>query len=153
MNKDRRFGLEDSIRSTAPLRSASSHVGRRGEALAAAYLRKKGYRILKQNYRCRLGEIDIVALDRKTICFVEVKTRSTTHYDRPEVAVHKSKQQKLSKLALWFLKETRLHKARARFDVVAITRRGDLNEIDHFVNAFDLRNPNKGISEDRSHRG
>jgi len=145
MNKDRRFGLGHSIGAMATMKSASSHLGRQGEALAAAYLRNKGYRILEQNYRCQLGEIDIIALDRKTICFIEVKTRSTTYYDRPEVSVHKNKQQKLSRLALWFLKKNQLHHARARFDVVAITRRGDLNEIDHFVNAFDLAYPNKNM--------
>jgi putative endonuclease len=147
MNKDRRFGLGHSIGAMASVRSGASHLGRQGEALAAAYLRNKGYRILEQNYRCRLGEIDIIASDRKTICFIEVKTRSTAYYGRPEVSVHKSKQQKLSRLALWFLKENQLSHARARFDVVAITRRSDLNEIDHFVNAFDLVYPTQNMSK------
>jgi putative endonuclease len=139
MNEDRRFGLGESMGSRLPTGPSSARVGREGEALAAAYLKKKGYRILKKNYHCPLGEIDIIAMDCKTICFIEVKTRSTSQYDRPEVAVHKSKQQRLSKLALWFLKENRLLNARARFDVVAITKRGDLSEIEHFVNAFDVR--------------
>ncbi len=121
----------------------SSTIGREGEALAVAYLKKKGYRVIEQNYRCQLGEIDIVAVDRKTVCFIEVKTRSTADYDRPEVAVHKQKQYKLSRVALWFLKEKALHDVRARFDVVAITRRGPLNEIHHFTNAFEVTNQGK----------
>lgn len=120
-----------------------STIGREGEALAAAYLKKKGYRIIEQNYRCQLGEIDIVAVDRKTLCFVEVKTRSSDDYDRPQVAVHKQKQHKLSRVALWFLKEKRLENVSARFDVVAVRRRGDLNEVEHFENAFELMYPEK----------
>lgn len=139
MNEDREAGLEESIGFRPAADFSSTRVGREGEALAVAYLKKKGYRILKKNYHCPLGEIDIIAMDSRTVCFIEVKTRSTTRYDRPEVAVHRSKQHRLSKLALWFLKENRLLKTPARFDVVAITRRGDLNEIEHFVNAFDMR--------------
>lgn len=121
----------------------SSKIGREGEALAVAYLKKKGFRVVAQNYRCQLGEIDIVAVDRKTLCFIEVKTRSTGDYDRPEAAVHKRKQHQLSKVALWFLKERHLEDVRARFDVVAIRRRGDLNEVQHFRNAFELMYPEK----------
>ena len=116
----------------------SSKIGREGEALAVAYLKKKGYRIIERNYSCRLGEIDIVAMDRKTICFVEVKTRSSDGYDRPEVSVHKDKQRKVSRVALWFLKDKRLGDTRARFDVLAITRRGDSNQVHHIKNAFEL---------------
>lgn len=122
----------------------TSEIGREGEALAIAYLQKNGYRIVEKNYRCRFGEIDIVALDRKTVCFIEVKTRSTDQYDRPEVAVHKQKQHKLSRVALWFLREKRLNNVRARFDVLAIRKRGKLNEIQHFKNAFELMDGKKG---------
>lgn len=116
----------------------SSKIGREGEAIAIEYLRKNGYRIVEQNYRCRLGEIDIVAVDRKTICFIEVKRRSTDAYDRPEVAVHKRKQRKLSRVALHFLKKRGLLHVRARFDVVAIRRKGEENEVEHIRNAFEV---------------
>ena len=118
----------------------SARMGREGEALAVVFLKKKGYRIVEKNYRCPLGEIDIVALDKKTVCFIEVKTRSTGDYDRPEVAVHKRKQFQLSRVALWFLKERRLQDVRARFDVVAIRKQGSLNEVEHFTNAFEVMN-------------
>jgi putative endonuclease len=120
-------------------------LGREGEALAAAFLRKKGYRIIEENYRCPLGEVDIVAVDGRTLCFVEVKTRSTRGYDRPEVAVHKRKQQRLSRTALWYLKEKRLQDVKARFDVVAIKRRGSLDEVQHFENAFEVSDGVEGF--------
>lgn len=123
---------------------SSLKIGREGEALAVKYLKKNGYRIIERNYRCQLGEIDIVAVDRKTLCFIEVKTRSTDDYDRPEVAVGKQKQHKLSKVALWFLREKRLENVRARFDVLAIRMRGKLNEVQHFQNAFELMDLRKG---------
>jgi putative endonuclease len=119
-------------------KTSPPRLGREGEALAAAFLRKKGYRIIEENYRCPLGEADIIAVDGKTLCFVEVKTRSTCRYDRPEGAVHERKQQKLSRTALWYLKEKRLQHVKARFDVIAISRRGSLNEIHHFENAFEV---------------
>lgn len=109
-----------------------------------AFLKKRGYRIVERNYRCHLGEIDIVALDGKTVCFVEVKTRSTGSYDRPEMAVHRRKQYRLSRLALWFLKEKGLQNVRARFDVVAIRKRRGLNEVEYFPDAFEQVEPGQG---------
>jgi putative endonuclease len=119
--------------------TSSRKLGRDGEAVAVTYLKRKGYRILEENYNCQIGEIDIVAVDKKTLCFVEVKTRSSGNYGRPEVAVHEKKQKRLSRVALWFLKEKRLEGVRARFDVVAITRWGDCNKVHHLKNAFELK--------------
>ena len=143
MDRIRKRGVEKSDSHMGNHTPPSSKIGRDGEALAVAFLKRKGYRVIEQNYRCHLGEIDIVAVDRKTVCFVEVKTRSTVDYDRPEVAVHKQKQYKLSRVALWFLKEQHLEDVRARFDVVAIRRQGFLNEIHHFKNAFEVMEPGK----------
>ena len=95
-------------------------LGRRGEALAAAYLRKAGYRILACNYRTVLGEIDIVARDGRTVCFVEVKTRTSDAFGSPAEAVSLSKQRKLTRLARLFLKDHNLHGDPSRFDVVAL---------------------------------
>ncbi len=143
MNRGKKPRVDESAHYPVNHKMPPSKIGREGEALAVAYLRKKRYRIVEQNYRCQVGEMDIVALDRKTICFIEVKTRSTDEYDRPEVAVHRKKQRRLSRVALWFLKEKQLENVRARFDVVAIRRRGDLSEVQHFENAFDLMYPGK----------
>ncbi len=98
-------------------------VGREGEALAVAYLKKMGYRIVERNYRCQLGEIDIIAVEKKTICFIEVKTRTSEGYGSPEMSVNTRKQSKLAKVALWFLKERHVEDTSARFDVVAIRKR------------------------------
>ena len=61
--------------------------GKRGERIAALYLQKQGYKILEMNFRARYGELDIVALDGKTLVFIEVKTRKPYEYGRPEEAV------------------------------------------------------------------
>ena len=138
MDRHRKSRAERPVGDLENRQAPPCEIGRNGEALAVAFLRKKGYRVIEQNYRCQLGEIDIIAVDQKTVCFIEVKTRSTGDYDRPEVAVHRRKQHKLSRVALWYLKERRLQDVRARFDVIAIRRRGVLNEVQHFRNAFEV---------------
>ena len=111
--------------------------GDRGERVAAKFLKAKGYRIIARQARSRFGEIDIVALDRDSIVFVEVKTRSSHLAGRPEEAVDNRKQQQLTKSALVWLKQRNLLEHRARFDVIAITwHTGKPPEIQHFENAF-----------------
>ncbi|MFA5260607.1 MAG: YraN family protein [Candidatus Omnitrophota bacterium] len=113
-------------------------LGRRGEALAAEYLKKSGYRIMSCNFRTVLGEIDIVARDGGTICFVEVKTRTSDAFGYPGEAVSPSKQRKLIQLARVFLKEHNLYGMPSRFDVVAvlIPAEGPV-QIDLIPNAFE----------------
>jgi putative endonuclease len=112
-------------------------LGGRGEAAAAEYLRKRGYRLLAQNFRVKLGEIDLVALDRGCVCFVEVKTRRT--YDAPQEAVSRIKQRKLTRLAQAYLQKHYGHcDVRCRFDVLAIEETEDgAVRIELFENAFD----------------
>lgn len=80
-------------------------LGQIGENTAADVLRAKGYRILKQNYRCRHGEIDIVALRDGVLAFVEVKTRQSLSYGRPAEAVDERKRKHMKKAALCFIEE------------------------------------------------
>ena len=80
-------------------------LGRLGEEMAAVMLEEKGYEILTRNYRCRGGEIDIIALKNHIIVFVEVKTRSFSGFGEPAEAVTWSKQQKIRHTALHFLNE------------------------------------------------
>lgn len=94
--------------------------GRTGEDLAAGYLRKNNYKIIEKNFRCPLGEIDIVARDGPTIVFVEVKSRNSCRFGRPEEAVDRRKQAKLSRIALAYLKSKSCLDSRARFDVVSV---------------------------------
>ena len=112
--------------------------GERGENLAVWYLKKNGYKIIEQNYRNRIGEIDIVARDKKTIVFVEVKSRRSMRYGSPKWAVTPQKQRKISMVALYYLKDTKQTGAKARFDVVAITSNRDEPRIEIVKNAFDL---------------
>jgi putative endonuclease len=94
-------------------------LGERGENVAARHLRNKGYRIITRNYRCEMGEIDIIARDGKTLVFVEVKTRA---YDdpSPEEQVNLAKQQAVTRVAKMYLSRYGSPQPAARFDVVAI---------------------------------
>lgn len=117
---------------------AKSPLGNRGEARAARYLRRRGYKILARGSRLFPGELDLVALDRDTIVFVEVKTRRSADVGHPAEAVTPAKQRRLTRLAVTFLKHHGLLERPARFDVIAITwpERGRPT-IEHFENAFD----------------
>jgi putative endonuclease len=112
--------------------------GEAGEAVAARLLRRQGYRILETNYRTPIGEIDIIARERDTIVFVEVKARRSLHFGHPKTAVTALKQRKLSMVALYYLKTTGQSGAKARFDVVAISGATERPEVEVVRNAFEL---------------
>lgn len=98
-----------------------SALGRKGEGEAVHYLKANGYRILHRNLRARFGEIDVVARDGAALCFVEIKTRSSTRFGFPEEAVTVPKQRKLLKLAAWYLQSRRpTGHSSLRFDVLSI---------------------------------
>lgn len=107
--------------------------------LAEGVLRQAGYRILERNYRNRLGEIDIVAQDGESLVFVEVKTRRSTRFGSAKLAVTAAKQQKLSVVALAYLKAAGKTAVKARFDVVAIDASGTFPRVEVVKNAFDLK--------------
>jgi putative endonuclease len=86
-----------------------------------------------------MGEMDIIAKEKDTWAFIEVKTRTSTTFGPPQLAVNPTKQMQLSKVALCFLKEKQLEDVRARFDVVAILLRPKGEEIELIKDAFDLR--------------
>lgn len=96
------------------------HLGISGEDLAVEYLQQNGYKILERNFRSRLGEIDIVARDKDTLCFVEVKTRTSIEQGHPFESVSFFKQRKLARMALSYLKYKNFLDSPARFDVIAI---------------------------------
>ena len=107
--------------------------------MALRFLKKKGYRIIEKNYVCRMGEMDIIAKEKDTLVFVEVKTRTSMTFGPPQLAVNLTKQMQLSKVALYFLKEKELEDVKARFDVVAILLRPEKEEIELIRDAFDLK--------------
>ena len=113
-------------------------LGDKGEELAADLLKNSGYKILYRNYKTKLGEIDIIAKDKETICFVEVKTRSSDRFGSGSEAVFKRKQGQIAKAALSFLKEKRFLDKRARFDVVSLDCSSSEPRLDLIKDAFEL---------------
>ena len=113
-------------------------LGRRGEDAAAHYLRRLGYIILARGHRDNIGELDLVAVDGRTVVFIEVKTRTSHDAGHPADAVDEAKQRRLTRLALSYMKRHDLLECSARFDVVAVTwpERGQ-PMIQHFKNAFE----------------
>ncbi|MDY5971630.1 MAG: YraN family protein [Butyricicoccus sp.] len=109
-----------------------------GEAVAAAYLRKKGYRIVQQNFSTRFGEIDLIVQDARYIVFVEVKTRKSDRFGAAREAVDLHKQRRLIATAEQWLQRNPTN-LQPRFDVVEIYGEEDLpvRSIEHIENAFD----------------
>lgn len=120
-------------------RRSTGSLGSAGEDHAADYLRQQGWRILVRNYRHRLGEIDLIALDGDTIVFVEVKTRSGASHGLPLDAVHHDKQQRITRIALAYLKQCGWLERRSRFDVISIVWPGadQPPQLSHYRHAFE----------------
>lgn len=115
------------------------YLGKSGEGIAVNLLKENGYKILVRNYRTKLGEVDIVARDKDTLCFIEVKTRHSDRFGLPKEAISSSKQRQISKAALLFLKENNLLDKKARFDVVSIIySQKQRPRLDLIKNAFEL---------------
>ncbi|VBB05630.1 Hypothetical protein LUCI_0840 [Lucifera butyrica] len=114
-----------------------SALGDVGEAAAAQFLSDAGYRILQRKYRTKTGEIDIIALDKRVLVFIEVKARRSTRYGTPSEAVDYYKQRKIINTALCYLNQTHNPQAEIRFDVVEVYldpfNKGKCN---HIINAF-----------------
>ncbi len=112
-------------------------LGDAGEDLAAAALKKQGYKILERNYVTSLGEIDLIARQGKTLVFIEVKTRKNERFGAPQEAVNPAKQNKFRRLADYYLKQKRLgQEVLLRFDVVGIIMGEDGPRVEIIQNAF-----------------
>ncbi|WP_424244444.1 putative endonuclease [Elusimicrobium posterum] len=111
--------------------------GKQGEAQAAEYLKKQGYKILALNFPSRFGELDIVAQYKKTLVFVEVKMRSYSAFGGPLAAVGKAKQDKIAATAICYVKEKNPKFDSIRFDIITVLE----GKVDHIENAF---TPNRG---------
>ena len=107
-------------------------TGSLSERAAGQFLQQKGYRIIQYNYRCRVGEIDIIAEDGDTLVFCEVKYRRTEKYGTPLEAVGYVKQRTIARCAQYFLLEHHVTERKCRFDVVGISP----EKITHIENAF-----------------
>lgn len=116
-------------------------LGTRGETAACGFLKEKGYEILEKNYKCKIGEIDVIARNRGRLVFIEIKTRTSTYFGTPQEAVHLQKQEKIFKVAQWYLKEKKLVKIPVAFDVVAVLwKEGQPPEISLIADAFEKEN-------------
>ena len=112
-------------------------LGRTGEKRAEKFLKRNGYRIVTRNYRCPAGEIDLVALDGRTVVFAEVKTRADRQHADPQDAVNSAKQYRLIKTAMHFIAKTGSQGRSYRFDILAITSSDAKKmDIEHFKDAF-----------------
>lgn len=112
--------------------------GQQGEAAAAVFLQERGYHLRERNFRCGLGEIDMVAEEGGEIVFVEVRTRSSNLMGIPQESVDWRKQNRLRRLAAYYLKQRGLLGQPCRFDVVAVwlDKRGEVAEIELIRGAF-----------------
>jgi len=115
---------------------AGKQLGRAGEKAAAVFLESQGYTLLEQNYQTRYFELDIIAKDKDTLCFVEVKTRSNLKKGLPRESVIPAKQKKIIMGATFYLKEKNLFNQRVRFDIVEIVFTGKTPKITLIPNAF-----------------
>ena len=113
-------------------------LGERGEMLAFEEIKRLGYRNIIRNYRCRLGEVDLVAEDGDVLVFIEIKTRKGRPLGFAKEAVNARKQKQISKVALSYMKTNNCCDVSARFDVVAVAIGSGLPQIEVIKNAFDL---------------
>ena len=112
-------------------------IGDKGEIVAAKFLKKNKYKIIKTNYKNKLGEIDIICEDKKYIVFVEVKTRKIDSIVTCVLAVNNKKQYHILRTAHKYLSENESNK-QPRFDIIEVEyyNDGTYNVIEHYINAF-----------------
>lgn len=113
-------------------------LGQFGETVALSYLKTNGYKIVETNYRTRTAEIDIIAKDADTLCFIEVKTRKSLTKGLPRESVTHTKQQKIFTGARTYLQKTRQLYSKSRFDVVEVLKNNEDFVINHIKHAFQV---------------
>jgi putative endonuclease len=113
-------------------------LGRRGEALAAALLQARGLTIVERNFRCRAGEIDLVALDGPTVVFVEVRSRRGDRAGTPFESVDSRKQARITRVARQFLAVRGFAERDVRFDVVGVRFDAEPPAVEHLRGAFEV---------------
>jgi len=125
--------------SNMPEKDKRHQLGKDSEQLAVDYLKKLGYTIIQRNYRIQGGEIDIIAKEKNTIVFIEVKSRSNTRYGHAIQSLTRQQQKRLSKTALTYLYQHKMHNQSARFDMIAIQKNQYMKtDIRLIRNAFEV---------------
>ena len=118
-------------------RGGRKQCGDEGEALAVRFLEAQGYRVRARNWACRQGELDVVAERGDTVCFVEVRMRSTAVWGDPSHTVSFAKQRKVVKAAMHYLLAHGVRDRVLRFDVISVVGRGERATVEHLPGAFD----------------
>ena len=118
-----------------PFNQSTLRAGEAAEALACRYLEQQGLRLVRRNYRCRAGEVDLIMQDGEQLVFVEVRSRRTSRYGTPAESITKTKQKRLCKAAAHYLLTSRSN-APCRFDVIAIVQQD--NHLEWIRDAFQL---------------
>lgn len=114
-------------------------AGNKGEEFAVGFLKKKGLKIIKRSYQVKAGEIDIIAKDHETYCFVEVKSRASGKFGTALEAIDHKKRTRITRAALWYLQSHYLTGNLCRFDVIAIQYDdADEPKIEWVQNAFEI---------------
>jgi putative endonuclease len=116
--------------------NARQALGRLGEDEAARLYRRAGFTIVERNYRCKLGEMDVVARRGNLLVFCEVKARRTDYFGIPAEAVNHAKQARLRRLAAEWMRERRPGRVEVRFDVVSVIVGPHGTEVTHLPDAF-----------------
>ena len=115
----------------------NQEIGKKGEEIAATYFKKIGYNIIERNFSCWFGEIDIIAVDKNEIVFIEVKTRTNAKYGAPSEAVNKIKQKHLKKATEYYIFKNNLAQEYIRFDIIEIASKGNSYTINHIKQALE----------------
>jgi putative endonuclease len=112
-------------------------LGKKGEELAQRFLKENGFNIVDRNFRCRYGEIDLIARKDRSFHFVEVKYRRTLEYGLPQESVNRRKQEKIHNVALFWLKKRHLPlDTEIHFDVLGIKQGEKGLEYEYIEDAF-----------------
>jgi len=119
-------------------KNSDDRPGAKGEKVAADFLKTNGFKIIERNFRCKYGEIDLIATKDEYLVFVEVKSRQANKQQTsPLISVTKAKQEKLKLLGSYFLQVKKIENRQPRFDVVGITFQPDNRYVlEHIENAF-----------------
>ncbi|RUM40486.1 MAG: YraN family protein [Desulfocapsa sp.] len=116
---------------------ARINFGKHGEDMAVGFLEEKGFQIIQRNYRQKCGEVDIIAKDKGTLVFIEVKTRSSLRFGQPFEAVTTVKQVQLNRIALDYMTRNKITNQAARFDVISILLEKNREaKIEHLPDCF-----------------
>lgn len=115
----------------------NKETGKLGEDIAVHYLKQNGYVILDRNFECRQGEIDIIALDKREIVFIEVKTRTSNKYGAPSEAVNKIKQKHILQSIKYYLYIRNLSDEFIRIDVIEVYINNNVYKVNHIKQAFE----------------